>query len=671
MFFARGAMWLERAVAFALLAVAALLGFALLFTTPFAGGAPSRDAVLPYRRAPLEIGAFERASGEEVTKSAAAALLATDAGRAMLSPHAGTVRVTGEMLARGREAFYNETFGDEAFFSDVVGLFAGPITPWTIARAVLALGGKQTTNLRVRLDEDVMLGGARFSAGEEIDTGLDVPRGALVPLGVRVRSASSRIQTGLTCALCHATVDPATGRVVEGAPNADLRIGLLLALAPNSAAVFRNTGADLSRVPRAGREYIDARGERAHLPDPRAVEDAVDADLVAWPPGTFDATPDARNDPTGIPPVFTFGAGPYGWSGNAAAGYFGGLVTAANDGFAQGADATSGADTSTRLLGMDRETYLGVVLQEAALARYRPPSGAQPSDHLRRVDPTPGAAGLNELAPAPTFPGGSVLAREGLVASEAGRPFAESLIAIAAFEETLAPPPARALEPAAIRRGAEVFARAGCGVCHAGTRFTNHEVIAARELGTEPSRAAALAAYPSLFFAPRTWPPDARVPIGPDTMPLDVTTDRVPESARLLAFAEADPAGGYKVPSLLGLAWTAPYLHDGSVAVAADALEREPSGRFGLANPDRAGPGLLYGAAVPDAAASLRALIDRGLRAALVTQNRADGRLARAHVDGSGHAFWIDAIAGFSPEDQDDVVAFLLSLDDQGRSTTF
>jgi hypothetical protein len=206
-------------------------------------------------------------------------------------------------------------------------------------------------------------------------------------------------------------------------------------------------------------------------------------------------------------------------------------------------------------------------------------------------------------------------------------------------------------------------------MCHAGSSFTNHQVVAARAIGTEPSRAAALAAYPPLLFAPRTWPPDARVPIGPGTRPLDVTTDRVPDSARLLAFAEADPAGGYKVPSLLGLAWTAPYLHDGGVAVAADALEREPSGGFRLANPDRAGPALLYGVAVPDAAASLRVLVDRSLRLALVTQSRADGRLVRAHVDGSGHAFWIDAIAGFSPEDQNDVVAFLLSLDDQGRSS--
>lgn len=34
-----------------------------------------------------------------------------------------------------------------------------------------------------------------------------------------------------------------------------------------------------------------------------------------------------------------------------------------------------------------------------------------------------------------------------------------------------------------------------------------------------------------------------------------------------LAFAHGDSPGGYKVPSLIRLYWTAPYLHEGGVAV--------------------------------------------------------------------------------------------------------
>jgi hypothetical protein len=136
-----------------------------------------------------------------------------------------------------------------------------------------------------------------------------------------------------------------------------------------------------------------------------------------------------------------------------------------------------------------------------------------------------------------------------------------------------------------------------------------------------------------------------------------------------LAFAQGDQGGGYKVPSLVGLAVTAPYLHDGGIAAAADALAHPETGSDGgwvVAHEDRVGAsGTVMHGFAPDPRASLRVLIDRRLRTAVVEKNRTDVRLARANVEGSGHAFWVDTIAGFSVRDQDDLIAFLLSIDDE------
>lgn len=66
----------------------------------------------------------------------------------------------------------------------------------------------------------------------------------------------------------------------------------------------------------------------------------------------------------------------------------------------------------------------------------------------------------------------------------------------------------------------------------------------------------------------------------------------------------------------------------------------------------------------PDPAASLRMLLDRNLREPMVAANQANPDLQRANVDGSGHAYWVDAKAGFTPQDQTGLIEFLLSLND-------
>lgn len=154
------------------------------------------------------------------------------------------------------------------------------------------------------------------------------------------------------------------------------------------------------------------------------------------------------------------------------------------------------------------------------------------------------------------------------------------------------------------------------------------------------------------------------VPLPPNPPVLPVPTDITPKRALALAFAINNPAGGYKVPSLIGLAVTAPYLHDGGVAAGPEALKQDKK-RYRVANVDQLGmAGTLLNGIQPDPRASLRVLLDRRLRRPMIAANRASPELRQSNVDGSGHNYWVDKGAAFSLQEQNDLIEFLLSLDD-------
>jgi hypothetical protein len=103
------------------------------------------------------------------------------------------------------------------------------------------------------------------------------------------------------------------------------------------------------------------------------------------------------------------------------------------------------------------------------------------------------------------------------------------------------------------------------------------------------------------------------------------------------------------VLGLVGLRWNAPYLHDGGVAVGPDRSQA------GL-------PATTLRGVPPDPSNSLRALLDRRLRAAAVAANRADEGLRSVRVEGVRHEYWADREAGFSEEEQADLVRYLLAF---------
>ncbi|NJL23107.1 MAG: hypothetical protein HC895_23445 [Leptolyngbyaceae cyanobacterium SM1_3_5] len=612
-----------------------------------------------------EIGSYD-VLGQVISRDAAIELRQTEAGRLQLAPENGAVQITQKLIDRGRKAFYEETFGGEVFQSDVTGALDGVLNVVNISQAILKLHGESTTNLQVPLNEDVSIGGRTFTKGTLLNTGLDVPAFALTPLGMKISARPGKVRAGITCALCHASVDRATGRVIEGAPNNDVNTGLLLASAPNSAALFRQTGVDPTKLPPGNHAYINSQGQEARLPDAKQVEDAVDAQLLTWLPGNFDSSGNMVNNPSQNPSSYTFENYPYGWSGFSAIGWFHGLTTLNNNVHATNSDATTGADSSLPLLGIDKETYLGVILQNSSNPRFRLPEGAKPSEFFEKIDPTPGEPGMNEVIRMPDFPKGSRFMLDGLMANSPGTQIGQELNGMSAWQNTLAPPSVAQSTPEILQRGAQVFDKAGCTSCHVGRYFTNHQIISEREIKSQPSRAKALSAFPRIFAEPpRTFPPSESVPPSKDLPILTVPTDITPQKFQQLAYAQGDKSGGYKVPSLIGLAVTAPYLHDGGVSATASAIAPADRGRYQVVNESQIGAaGTSLQFIPPDPAASLRVLVDRNLRKKAIAANRANRDLQTSNIDGSGHNYWVDRRSGYSSADQTALIEFLLSLDD-------
>ncbi|WP_299093072.1 hypothetical protein [uncultured Metabacillus sp.] len=236
--------------------------------------------------------------------------------------------------------FFKETFGNEVFFTDIMGIFEGPVTLKGITQAILALNGKGTSNLQVKAEENFQAGETKINKGDLINTGIDVAKDTYIPIGVKVVFDEGRLKAGISCALCHATVNQ-SGKVIAGAPNTDLNMGLMLAMGSNTAAYFTHT--EMESI----KEFIKKDGkvipgtQKEKLPDPDLLEQFVDQEIVKYPTGSVDTTIDFANNPVQTPDSYTFGDHPFGWSGQGQIGPFKGLSAAINNAHSQNMDALS------------------------------------------------------------------------------------------------------------------------------------------------------------------------------------------------------------------------------------------------------------------------------------------------------------------------------------------
>ncbi|HEX6631626.1 MAG TPA: hypothetical protein VF048_11055 [Gemmatimonadaceae bacterium] len=141
------------------------------------------------------------------------------------------------LAAQGRDIFRFDTFGDETFWSDTLRM-----------HEVIQAAVDPTTALSVGLKVDADALPAEVVAGIQNGTiSLLSPATTLALLqlnavvGVkgtveRVNGRDTLTSVGITCALCHSTVDnsfaPGIGKRLDGWPNHDLNPGAIIALSP-------------------------------------------------------------------------------------------------------------------------------------------------------------------------------------------------------------------------------------------------------------------------------------------------------------------------------------------------------------------------------------------------------------------------------------------------------
>jgi hypothetical protein len=176
------------------------------------------------------------------------------------------------MIRQGRQTFRFDTFGDEAFWGDTLQLHRaiegtqfGGVGPGLSPNAALALG--------LKVDIDALPRGlVRQLRQGRVD--LNDPAVTLVllrhdaVLGVQgfFNDDNGLRSVGITCALCHSTVDNSfttgIGHRLDGWANRDLNVGEVVALAPNLSPFSTLLGVS---------------------------QDTVRTVLRSWGPGKFDA----------------------------------------------------------------------------------------------------------------------------------------------------------------------------------------------------------------------------------------------------------------------------------------------------------------------------------------------------------------------------------------------
>ena len=87
------------------------------------------------------------------------------------------------------------------------------------------------------------------------------------------------------------------------------------------------------------------------------------------------------------------------------------------------------------------------------------------------------------------------------------------------------------------------------------------------------------------FASPVIFTFDTPIPLRGNPQFLLIPTKDLDQQQIDLAWAHQGSAGGYKVPSLVGLYWSAPYLHDGSAPTLLDVIGLYEKG--GIERPSR------------------------------------------------------------------------------------
>jgi mono/diheme cytochrome c family protein len=204
--------------------------------------------------------------------------------------HRALSLATGPSVDSGRELFMNETFGNEGFFGEVLGLHT----------LLNGLPPSVAVSLGVQVDATKIPPGLTPNLNDPATTRALIKAGAVIGVkGFYADPASDEMTSaGITCALCHVKSGPSPigEPQFDGVPNAGLDAGKILAATPGVAFVDGqvpglNLGATLSGW---GPGRFDVR--------------ALDIDLRPLGIPFVDNNPleDGVVNPTAYPPLWNF-----------------------------------------------------------------------------------------------------------------------------------------------------------------------------------------------------------------------------------------------------------------------------------------------------------------------------------------------------------------------------
>lgn len=138
---------------------------------------------------------------------------------------------------QGRDIFRDETFGDEKFWTDTARLH-DVIDRELQPIEALRLGLKVDLD-RLNLLQFVLHNPLGTSGTEEL-----LRQNAVVGVRGTFDADGKLVRVGITCALCHSTVDnallPGIGHRLDGWPNRSLEVGKILAMLPVFTAEQRD-----------------------------------------------------------------------------------------------------------------------------------------------------------------------------------------------------------------------------------------------------------------------------------------------------------------------------------------------------------------------------------------------------------------------------------------------
>ena len=179
--------------------------------------------------------------------------------------------VDPQLVAEGRQVFRFDTFGDEVFWTDTLRMhevIQGSVSPNT----ALQVGLKVDVDALPQAVRDA-IGAGQVDLNSPATTVTLLKLNAVVGVIGTVEAVAGRdtlSRAGITCALCHSTVDdsfaPGIGRRLDDWPNRDLDVGAIVALSPALTAAQKAVYGSWGKGMYDPRFNIDGRNQPVVLP---------------------------------------------------------------------------------------------------------------------------------------------------------------------------------------------------------------------------------------------------------------------------------------------------------------------------------------------------------------------------------------------------------------------